>query len=253
MRRLVFVVLALVVVGASIFGGVWLWGHRPWRTALSVNGRVLTASELELRARTLLDDARRVNHLAIARGHEGEALESFRKEAVKMWIVKEVLLGEAVMRGFSVTSADEKEGLAQAEARLKSRKLTAESFFKEGPLPEEIKRRDFREGILVNKFTQSEIRDKINVTPQEINERMTMLKKLAQREGEKAKIKTDRKTAIDMLRAERFRKEFRLLFRSLFGKAVVKCPEFPELEKLDAISPPRPEDGKDPISGGCAK
>ena len=48
--------------------------------------------------------------------------------------------------------------------------------------------------------------------------------------------------AIDSLRAERFRQGFRQLFRTLYGKAQVKCPEYPEMEKLEGVSPTRAED-----------
>jgi len=60
--------------------------------------------------------------------------------------------------------------------------------------------------------------------------------------GEKPKFKTDRKTAIDMLRAERYRQGFRKLFRSLYPKATVSVPEYPDLENLNAVSHPRDED-----------
>ena len=51
-----------------------------------------------------------------------------------------------------------------------------------------------------------------------------------------------RKTAIDQLHAERYRRGFRALFRTLYKKADVRVPEFPEMERLDAVSPPRAED-----------
>ena len=248
MKRVLGALFVLVCLGALATGGVWLWGRRPWRTAVSVNGRVLTAGELELRAQTLCDDAVRTKRLAIARGHEAEAVRSFRKEAAQMWIVKEVLLGEAVARGTTATQSDEKEALAQAATRLKKRDLTVEDFFREGPLPEELKRQDFREGMLIGLFMKKVVGEKVSVTPEEIDQCVTRLKKLAASSSAPA-LKTDRKTAINTLRTEKYNQGFRRVFRELFVKADVKCPMFPALESVDGVSPPRPEDA----SSGTAK
>ena len=244
MKKTLTGLLFLVVLGLLLAGGGYLWSQRPWRVAVSVNERHLVWSELDLRAQTLLDDARRTEHLMMPKEREAEALQYYRKQAARMWIVKEVMLGEALARGCEVSPGDEKEALARATARLKSRHLTADQFFKEGPLPEDLKRRDFREGILITKFTDREIRDKINLTAKEIDERQQNLKKLdllQTKPGEKSRIKSDRKTAMDTLRAERFQKGFQELFDTLYQKSRIQCLAFPELEQLDGLSPRRTE------------
>ncbi|MGN0846623.1 MAG: SurA N-terminal domain-containing protein [Kiritimatiellia bacterium] len=241
MRKALFRALAVLALAVAVVGGSALWRHRPWRPAVTVNGHVLSVGELDLRAQTLLDDARRVESLAIPRERAAEALAYYRRQAAKMWIIKEVLLAEALARGFTATAADERESLAQIAARLKGRGLTPDEYFREGPLPEEIKRRDHREGVLINKFTAQEVRDKITITPREIDARLGELQRLAQEKakpGEKASMPS-RKRAIDSLRGERFRQGFRRLFRDLFAKADVTCPAYPELTSLDAISPTR--------------
>lgn len=243
MKRVLLHAAVLTLLAAAAVGGLLAWRMRPWRAAVSVNGHAMSARELDMRAQTLLDDARRVEHLVYAKGREREALDYYRREAAKMWIVKEVLLAEALARGYEASPADEKESLVQMAARLKSRNLTPEQFFKEGPIPEDVKRRDFREGVLISKFTAREVRDKISVTPKEIDERLAELKKadlaLA---GNGRRPTASRKAAIDSLRAERFREGFRALFRSLYVKAQVRCPDYPELETLDGVSPPRQGD-----------
>ena len=244
-KRAILHGLALVGLAAVVVAGVWLWGQRPWRTAVSVNGRILTARELDLRAQALLEDAQRIEHVAFSPARAAEAMRHYRRQAAKMWILKEVLLAEAVARGIEVGAEDENESLKQMERDLKSRNLTVEQYFKEGPLPEELKRRDFREVLLVRKFTTQEVADKISVTTKEIDERVNDLRRqglLQTKPGEKPKIKADRKTAIDMLRAERYRKGFRALFRSLYPKADIRVPEYPDLEMLNAVSAPRDED-----------
>ena len=57
--------------------------------------------------------------------------------------------------------------------------------------------------------------------------------------GGKPKLKADRKTAIEMLRQEKYNIAFRDLFRDRFGKMSVKCPMFEDLESVDGVSPPR--------------
>ena len=71
-----------------------------------------------------------------------------------------------------------------------------------------------------------------------VEELREMNAKLA-KPGEAPKFKTDRKSVIDMLRQEKYNKAFRELFRERFGKMMVECPAFPDLEGVDGVSPPR--------------
>ena len=237
MKKGVLFALLLAGLTAVVVGGAFLWPRRPWRVAVMVNGRTLTAGELDLRARTLYEDARRCGRLPLS-DVQGEARDRYRRRAAGMWIVKEVLLAEALARGFTVSPADEKTAFDQIAARLKGRNLTPEGFFGEGPLPEELKRQDFREGVLIDKFTAREVRDRINVTNQEIIERQNEMQRQMRRRDPRAVV--SRRKAIDSLRVERFRDGFRRLFRDLYVKADVRCPAFRDLETLDGVMPPRP-------------
>ena len=250
MKRIFVHALALVGLAAVVVGGVWLWQQRPWRTAVSVNGRILTARELDLRAQMLLDDVQRREHIAFSSARKSEALRHYRRQAAKTWILKEVLLSEAVAHGVEVGVEDEKDGLARMEKDLKAHNLTLDQYFKESPLPEEALRRDFREVLLLKKFTTKEVTDKISLTSQEIEDYMNELKRQNQiltKPGEKPKMRTDRKTAIDMLRADRYRKGFRALFRAAFPKVEIRVPDYPDLENLNSVSPPREEDKPPPL------
>lgn len=242
MRQTIVALLALTGAIALVVGGIMLWNNRPGRVAISVNGRVITDRELTWRAQTLIDDAKRVEHLLIPEKEMPEAMRHYRRTAAKMWIVKEVLLAAAVESGVKANAADEKESLAKMERQLKSRNLTPEQFFKEGPIPEETKRSDFREAVLIGKYTKREINDKLGLSTKEIDDRVKELKavnaKLA-KEGKSPAVKADRKTAIDMLRQEKYNVEFRNLFRERFGKVAVECPAFPDLESVDGVSPLR--------------
>ena len=242
MKQTIVSMLAVVGAIALAGGAFFLWSNRPGRTAVSVNGRILTDRELNWRAQTLIDDARRVERLLIPEREMPEAMRHYRRTAAKMWIVKEVLLAAAVESGVKATAEDEKQSLAKVERQLKSRHLTPEQFFKEGPIPEATKRSDFKEAVLIGKYTKREIEDKLSVGTKEIDDRMKELRALnakIAKSGEKPKLKADRKTAIEMLRQEKYNIAFRDLFRERFGKTAVECPAFPDLESVDGVSPPR--------------
>jgi len=245
MKRALFVLGALLVLG----GGVWgwrAWALRPGRPAVIVNGRTLTAGELALRAETLFADARANEHLVVPPGREDEMRARYARDAARMWIVKEVLLAEANRRGLKASREDEQRQIKLSEDKLRRfRKMTLEEFFKKGPLPEDVKRRDFAEMTLVGKLTDKEVRDRIVVKPQEMEARLVEIQKLnliATKAGEKPRYPEDRKVVIDILRAERFNQGFRRLFRTLYAQATVRAPMFPEMEKLEGVSPTRPED-----------
>ena len=190
--------------------------------------------------RNTLDDLRR-RGLAPPKEREALILPVLRRHEAQMWIVKAVMRAEAARRGFLVTPDDEKEEMARLPRSLKPHNLAVGQFFKEGVLPEALKWDDFRSKIRVNKFTTREVREKISVTTQEIEARMAELRKRAAEEaarGGKTKIRSDRKTAIELLRHERYVKGFLALFRSLFGSARVWCPDYPELEQVDRIRAP---------------
>ena len=235
-------VLALVGAVALAGGAFFLWSNRPGRTAVSVNGRILTARELDWRAQTLIDDAKRMENLLIPEREKKEAMRHYRRTAAKMWIVKEVLLAAAVESDVKVTADDEKSSLARVASQLKSRNLTPEQFFKEGPIPEATKRSDFKEAVLIGKYTKREIEDKLSVGTKEIDDRVKELRELnakVKKAGGKPKLKADRKTAIEMLRQEKYNIAFRDLFREKFHKMSVKCSMFEDLESVDGVSPPR--------------
>jgi len=241
MKHAIVAFLALVGAVALVGGAVLLWLNRPGRTAVSVNGRVLTDRELTWRAQTLIDDAKRMENLLIPEREMPQAMLHYRRMAAKMWIVKEVLLAAAIEAGVKVTVADEKSSLAKVEEQLRSRNLTAEQFFKEGPIPEETKRADFRETLLIDKFTKRELEGKLSFNPKDIDDRTKELRELnakARQAGAPPKFKTDRKSVIDMVRREKYNMAFRDLFRERFGKTFVECPAFPDLETVDGVSPP---------------
>ena len=177
MRRAFVITVALAIFGALAYGGAWLWTRRPWRVIASGDGDTLTSQDLDVRVKAYYGD----QHVT----------EDVRREIARAWIAKQVLLGEAVRRSMSLTKNDEDEVNVIFAAWLANQGTTADRFFAEGPLPEEVKRNDFREGLLVH-----------------------------------ALVKEGLRTA-----------SFQDFYRSMREKATVRCPEFPELERVDARVP----------------
>lgn len=239
-RFLTFLMLFLSVLAMT--GAFYLWQNRPGRAVLTVNGRHLTAQELAWRAETLLQDAQRQQHFAFTADRAKEVRQYYRREAARLWLIKEIFLATAVARGMNVTPADEQSALALAGSRLKHmRGMTSEQYFSEGPLPRAVKERDFREGVLVNKFTKSEIEDKIKITGEEIKKRTDELVKInlaTAKPGKEMRHKTDHKSVVTMLRGEKYAQGFRELLASLYGTVVVKSPEFPQFETFEGLSAP---------------
>ncbi len=215
-----------------------LWGWRPARVAAVAAGQVLTSAELDLRVQNARDDWRR-------RGQPLPNERMLRRHEVEFWIFKAVMRAEAERQGFKVTNDDRNEAMgktSQKSRRLESHYLTVGQFFKEGILPEQLKwRGDFDAEILIGKFIKREVQDKIDVSPREITARMAELRKRAAdaaARGEKTTIRSDRKTAENLLRHERFVKGVHALFRTLFGSARVWSSEFPEMGQVDQIRDP---------------
>ena len=137
MRKALVITVAAAILAALAVGGTWLWTRRPWRVVATVDGDTLTSRDLDVRAETYGGD---------------------RREIVRAWIAKQVLLGEAVRRNVSLEEGDELEVKGVLAAWLASQGTTADDFFAKGPLPEDAKRNDFREGLLVHALVREGLR-----------------------------------------------------------------------------------------------
>jgi len=251
------IAIALVLAACAAIA-FWLWtvASAAQRRAAAerhavapvvrVNDRTLRRDQLEARARTLFEEAKKNEHLVVPAEREEEALGFYRKQAAKMWIVKETLLAAALADGVLASDEDVRIARDKAEAQLKTRGQTLDDYFKSGPIPEADKRADFLEGAVVDKYVAREVESRIEVKPAEIDAKIAEMQKLnvlTGKPGKPPRFKTDRKSVIDALRADRIREGFRQLFRAKFATVKVSCPEIPELETLEGVSPGRPEDG----------
>ena len=101
MRRALAIILAFAVLATLACGGAWLWMHRPWRVIATVDGDALTSNDLDLRLKTY--------------GGGRNVTEGDRREMVRAWIAKQILLGEAVRRNAALAVAKrnaERHGVA---------------------------------------------------------------------------------------------------------------------------------------------
>ncbi len=206
-----------------------------------VNGHELTRAEMFQRGENLLRDAQRTEHLVFAPEKRPEALAHYAKQALRTWIAKEVMLYGAISAGVKPTIKDEQDAFGEIKRVLAARKMTPEEFFREGPLDEAVKKRDFFDAVMVSRFVKDHVRSKIAVTEKDIDARVAELKDLnvkTTKPGQKPRFHTDRNSVRALLLAERETIEMRRTFRELFPKAGVKCPFLPAFETAEGVEPP---------------
>jgi len=132
--------------------------------------------------------------------------------------------------------------------------LTVDQYFRQMPLPEEAMRKDFREVLLLRKFLKNEVDDKISIATADIESCMKAMKSkafLQRAHGGKGRMKTDRKSVSDMLRATLLNKGYRDLLRSLCGKADIRVPDYPEFKDVERyVMPWCPRSRQQPLPDG---
>ena len=228
---------------------MYLWGRRPWRVVVEVNGHTMTAGELHVRGAGLLESAKRDEHLVVPknRAKQAEAQRFYEIKAAKLWVLKMLMLDEALARKLKATPAEAQEAVKQMEQRLKLRGMTVDDYFKRGPLPEDMLRREFEEGVLVTKLLKQEVEDKIVLSPDEITKHLEVMKRRAAASKKPPAKKIDRKGAVDELRSLRYLEGVKRFYESLRAKADVKAPEYPDVEAFTPSAPATKDDnGKTP-------
>ncbi|MDX9868263.1 MAG: peptidylprolyl isomerase [Kiritimatiellia bacterium] len=147
----------------------------PDYVVAKVNGTPLTWEEMDRRAMGYLKDDVEINHLVIPSNRLEEAREHFRRRAVNAFVFKTIMLDEALQRKIAVTEADRQAGLRALQNSLKARNWTTNDFFERGPQGPERMRREFEDGLIIDKLLAREVRDKIRVGEAELAEAMGVL------------------------------------------------------------------------------
>jgi len=160
-----------------------------------VNGTPLSWADMEKRAMGYLKDDVEVNHLIIPTNRMEEAKEHFRRRSIKAFVFKTVMMEEAAKEKIQLTEADRQEGLRSLAISLKSRNWTTNDFFIKGPMGEEMMRREFEDGLVIDKLLKQKVRDLLRVTDQEISESVALL--TASNKAIRVKLEGIRKQLLD--------------------------------------------------------
>lgn len=147
----------------------------PDHIVAMVNGTPLSWADMEKRAMGYLKDDVETNHLMIPTNRMEEAKEHFRRRSIKAFVFKTVLMEEAAKQGIKLAEPDRQEGLRALAVSLKSRNWTTNDFFLKGPMGEATMRREFEDGLVIDKLLKVNVRDKLKITDKEIADSIAML------------------------------------------------------------------------------
>jgi len=144
-------------------------GDQPASTVVAVvNGKPLLFGELRQRADGYLKYAMTEEHLAFASNMLAQAKEHFRQKAIEMFVYRTVMLDEATRLKITVGEQERTLGMQQLAFALAKKNSNTNDFFTKGPQPPEIMRRDFEDGLIIEKLLNQEIQKKIRVNDQAV-------------------------------------------------------------------------------------
>ncbi|MFO7936621.1 MAG: peptidylprolyl isomerase [Kiritimatiellia bacterium] len=141
-----------------------------------VNDTPLTFEDMNQRARGFLEDDVKNNHLIIPENRMDEAIEHFRKRAIQTFVFKSVFLDKAIENGIKVTGKDRTQGLKNLAVSLKSRNWTTNDFFNNGPMPPKVMRKEFEDSLIIDKYINSRLSEKISLETNAVSDRIKKLK-----------------------------------------------------------------------------
>lgn len=133
-----------------------------------VNGTALTWGDMNKRAMGFLKDDVETNHLVIPSNRLDEAKEYFRKRAITAFVFKTVMLDEATKQKVRLNEPDRQVALKALAQSLKVRNWTTNDFFSKGPMDEPTMRREFEDGMVIDKLLKMHVRSKLVVDDKEV-------------------------------------------------------------------------------------
>ncbi len=160
-----------------------------------VNSTPLTWGEMEKRAMGFLKDDVKTEHLVIPSNRLDEAKDHFRRRAISTFVFKTVMLDEAARQKVRVLDIDRQLALKSLAQTLKQRNWTTNDFFNNGPMDEPTMRREFEDGLVIDKLLKLNVRTKLNVDDSELSqftETLTITNGL-----KRAKLEAARKQLLD--------------------------------------------------------
>jgi peptidyl-prolyl cis-trans isomerase C len=91
------------------------------------------------------------------------AKEHFEKQAAYSFIMKTLLLDQAAKQDVKISDEDRKVQIEKVSEQLKAQNKTLDDYFKESPMGEERAKKEFEEGMIIDKLLTSAVIDKIVV------------------------------------------------------------------------------------------
>lgn len=147
----------------------------PDHIVAMVNNTPLTWADMDKRAMGYLKDDVETNHLVIPTNRMDEAKEYFRRRSVNAFVFKTVMMEETVQQGIKLTESDRQAGLRSLAVSLKTRNWTTNDFFLKGPMGEAMMRREFEDGLVIDKLLKINVRDKLKISDKEIANAIALL------------------------------------------------------------------------------
>jgi hypothetical protein len=139
------------------------------------NSTPLTWAEMDKRAMGYLKYAMETEHLMFASNRLAEAKTHYRQNAVKAFVYKTLMMDEASRQNIKLTDLDRQLGLKALAASLKPRKWTTDDFFLKGPMDEASMRKEFEDGMIIDKLLKLNVRSKLKVDENEITKAVERL------------------------------------------------------------------------------
>jgi hypothetical protein len=196
--------------------------NHPKSLAVIINGVPVTWEAVDRRGRALLLDDQTFNHLAFAPAQEAEALDHFRRRAVKIEVMSHLLLAEARQQRIVVTEQDRQAALARLVPLMARRNWTTNDFFTRSPLGVEQTHREFEESLYIDKLLYEQVIRTVSATADEI---AAATAELARRRPD-AKLKPSE--IGQLVSRSKARQAVNAYYRKLVARATIQCA-FPDL------------------------
>lgn len=126
--------------------------NHPESIAVKINGTPIFWGEVDLRARGFLKDEQEMAHLAFAADKEHEALNYYRKRAIKVEVMRHLMLAEVKRLGIVIDEKDHQRALEKIAPLMAQRNWTTNDFFTRSPIGEAKTRLEFEESLYTEKL-----------------------------------------------------------------------------------------------------
>jgi len=172
----------------------------PNEVVASINDTKYLRKEMDAVVNTIIK-ARSVpaEQVAMAREH-------FEKQAAYSFIMKTLLLAQADKEGIKLTDEVRKEQTDKVAEQLKAQNKTLDDYFKESPMGEERARKEFDEGMVIDKLLTDKVIDKIVIEDAEataqIDEITAANKELEEKNNNLDKANAENKAKIEGLKKQ---------------------------------------------------